>query len=95
MAKRERAITRYKILTETGLLRLLVILYENGEMPLHKLVSYGIGVGAAYRGLKKGLSMGLVKFKECSITKNCIALTEKGVRVARLLSKAVSAIVED
>ncbi len=80
----------YKLLSRSGVLRVLVILYEHGSMPVHRLPRYGIGVGTAYRSAREAAMLGLARLYQCG-SSTCIELTEKGRRVAHHLVEAIKA----
>ncbi len=79
-------VERYRLLTRSGVLRVIVVVYENGPMPVHKLTRYGIGAGTAYRASREAAIMGLVRLYECG-SSLCVELTEKGRRAAELVSR--------
>ncbi len=82
--------SRYKLLGKPGILRILVIVYEHGSMPVHRLSRFGVGVGTAYRSAREGALMGLLRLYRCG-SSTCVELTEKGRAVARHLLEAVRA----
>ena len=84
------ARNRYGLLTKPGILRVLVILYEHGSMPVYRLPRYGVGVGTAYRSAREAAQLGLVRIYSCG-TSMCVELTEKGEKVARHLVEALRA----
>ena len=86
----EDARSRYRLLSKPGILRILVIVYEHGSMPVHRLSRYGVGVGTAYRSAREAALLGLVRLYRCG-SSTCIDLTEKGKVVARHLLEAVKA----
>ncbi len=77
---------RYRLLTKTGVLRILAILYEHGSMPVHRIPRFGVGVGTAYRSAREAALLGLVRLYTCGAS-TCVDLTEKGRRLGEMLSK--------
>ncbi len=83
---------RYKLLTKSGVFRIVVILYEHGPMPVHQLTRYGIGAGTAYRASREAALLGFVRLYECG-SSMCVELTERGRRAAELLSELLNLMI--
>ena len=83
--------TRYWLLAKPGILRLLVILYEHGPMPLHKIPRYGMGVGTTYRSAREAALLGLINLYYCGNSK-CAKLTDKGKKVAEKIYELLATL---
>ncbi|HID41995.1 MAG TPA: hypothetical protein EYP33_07600 [Pyrodictium sp.] len=84
---------RYWLLARPGILRILVILYEHGPMPIHRIPRYGMGVGTTYRSAREAAMLGLVNLFYCGNSK-CAKLTEQGLRVAEKIEELLRVLEE-
>ncbi len=84
-------VNRYWFLSKPGILRLLVILYEHGSMPIHQIPRYGMGVGTTYKSARDAATLGLVNIYYCG-TSRCVQLTENGRRIAEKLHELLTVL---
>lgn len=82
---------RYWLLAKPGILRLLVILYEHGSMPIHHVPRHGMGVGTTYRSANEAAMYGLVRLYRCGSSK-CVELTPEGRRVAEKIAEVLKTL---
>ena len=81
----------YLLEKQSGILRLILYLYDNGESLLSSIWSKAqIGINQGYKALEKGRELDLIATRVDYSTyprKNMISLTVKGKEVAKYLKK--------
>jgi predicted transcriptional regulator len=81
---------------QSGFLRLMYYLYNNGEMQITAIMeNTGIPIHQLYSSIEKGKTLGLIKTRIDTASypnKNMIDLTEKGKKMGEKLKEMVELI---